>query len=77
VEAPVLRGVRGAGGRARWVRDSNSGNSDHREFQLGGLPGAKLGQPDNPCRHMSCDRARLLQPGTFVLVRRAVERVLR
>ena len=77
VEKPVLRGVRRSGGRAVWVRDSNSGNSDHREFQLAGLPAAKLGQPDNPCRHEPCDRAGLLQPGTFSLVREAVERLLR
>jgi Iap family predicted aminopeptidase len=76
VEKPVLRAVRRAGGHARWVRDSGTGNSDHREFQLAGLPAAKLGQPDNLCRHQPCDRARLLQPGTFRLVRRAVERLL-
>jgi hypothetical protein len=76
VEKPVLRAVRRAGGRAKWVRDEGTGNSDHREFQLAGLPAAKLGQPGNPCRHEPCDRARLLQPGTFVLVRRAVERLL-
>jgi peptidase M28-like protein len=77
VEAPVLRAVRRAGGHAKWVRDSGTGNSDHREFQLAGLPAAKLGQPDNPCRHQPCDRARLLRPGTFRLVRRAVERLLK
>jgi hypothetical protein len=76
VEAPVLRAVRVAGGRARWVRDEGTGNSDHREFQLAGLPAAKLGQPDNPCRHEPCDRSRLLQARTFTLVRRAVERLL-
>jgi hypothetical protein len=76
VEGAVLRAVRRAGGRARWVRDSGTGNSDHREFQLAGLPAAKLGQPDNPCRHHPCDRAHLLQPRTFRLVRRAVERLL-
>src|SRR3954470_1795371 len=76
VERPVLRAVRRAGGTARWVRDDGTGNSDHREFQLAGLPAAKLGQPDNPCRHMPCDRPRLLEPGTFPLVRRAVERLL-
>jgi hypothetical protein len=76
VEKPVLRAVRRAGGHARWVRDEGTGNSDHREFQLAGLPAAKLGQPDNPCRHMPCDRSRLLQPATFALVRRAVERLL-
>jgi hypothetical protein len=77
VERPVLRAVRRVGGRAAWVRDDGTGNSDHREFQLAGFPAAKLGQPDNPCRHSPCDRKRLLQPRTFPLVRRAVERVLR
>jgi hypothetical protein len=77
VERPVLRAVRRAGGAAAWVRDDGTGNSDHREFQLAGFPAAKLGQPDNPCRHEPCDRARLLQPATFPLVRRAVERLLR
>ena len=55
------RGVEGAllrAGPARvpfsWVRDEGSGNSDHREFQLLGLPGAKLGvgAGGEPCRHM-------------------------
>ena len=77
VERPVLAAARASGARARWVRDSGTGNSDHREFQLAGLPAAKLGQPGNPCRHERCDRPRLLQPGTFRLVRRAVERLLR
>jgi aminopeptidase YwaD len=77
VERPVLHAVRRAGGHARWLRDSGTGNSDHREFQLAGLPAAKLGQPGNSCRHQPCDRARLLQRGTFRLVGRAVERLLR
>jgi aminopeptidase YwaD len=76
VEGAVLRAVRRAGGHARWVRDSGTGNSDHREFQLAGLPAAKLGQPGNACRHHPCDRARLLRPGTIRLVRRAVERLV-
>ena len=77
VERPVLRAIRRSGGSARWVRDSNSGSSDHREFQIAGLPAAKVGQPDNPCRHEPCDRVSVLQPGTFGLVREAVERLLR
>jgi hypothetical protein len=77
VETAVLRATRSSGGHARWVRDSGSGNSDHREFQLAGLPAAKLGQPDNPCRHARCDRAALLRPRTFIVVRRAVERLAR
>jgi hypothetical protein len=77
VEGAVVKAVRAVGGSARWVRDEGTGKSDHREFQLAGLPAAKLGQPDNPCRHEPCDRAGLLQPRTFTLVRRTVERVLR
>ncbi|MEA2432076.1 MAG: hypothetical protein QOI19_2549 [Thermoleophilaceae bacterium] len=76
VEGAVLRAMKRSGGQARWVRDSGTGNSDHREFQLAGLPAAKLGQPGNRCRHQPCDRARLLQPGTIRRVRRAVERLL-
>ena len=76
IERPVLRAARRAGARANWARDSGTGNSDHREFQLSGLPAAKLGQPDNSCRHEPCDRARLLQPRTFALSRRAVELLL-
>ncbi len=69
-DAPALAG-RGAAGRrgatrswrpraapglrVRWLRDSGTGNSDHREFALAGLPAAKLGVPDEPCRHTACD----------------------
>jgi peptidase M28-like protein len=37
--------------------DTSTGNSDHREFELSGLPGAKLGpwQGAEPCRHTACD----------------------
>jgi hypothetical protein len=76
VERAVVRASKGTGASVRWVRDPGEGNSDHREFQLAGLPAAKLGQPDNPCRHRPCDRAHLLQPRTFVVVRRTVEQLL-
>jgi hypothetical protein len=77
VEGGVLRASRGTGAHVRWVRDSGTGNSDHREFQLAGLSAAKLGQPGNPCRHQPCDTAGKLQPHTFVIVRKTVERLLR
>ncbi|HET6551839.1 MAG TPA: M28 family peptidase, partial [Solirubrobacter sp.] len=36
----------------RWVRDpAGEGNSDHRELARAGVPAAKLGVPDEPCRH--------------------------
>lgn len=73
----VERAVIGAGrGSVRWVPDAGTGNSDHREFALAGLPAAKLGVPDDPCRHTACDRAGRLQAGAFVRVRKLVERLL-
>jgi hypothetical protein len=76
VERAVLAAARGTGLSVRWVRDAGSGNSDHREFALAGLPAAKLGVPDDPCRHTACDRASRLQAATFPRVRRLVERLL-
>jgi aminopeptidase YwaD len=84
VERAIIRAGRGT---VRWVRDSGErggggapgrgrGNSDHREFALAGLPAAKLGVPDDPCRHTTCDRPSRLQAGTFPLVRGIVERLL-
>lgn len=76
VEGAVLRAAAGTGAHVRWLRDDATGNSDHREFQLAGLPAAKLGQPGNACRHQPCDVAGKLQSHTFVIVRRTVERLL-
>jgi aminopeptidase YwaD len=73
VEQAVIRAGRGA---VRWIADSGTGNSDHREFALAGLPAAKLGVPDDPCRHTTCDRPARLQAGTFPLVRGIAERLL-
>jgi len=73
VEGAVIRAGRGT---VRWVRDSGTGNSDHREFALAGLPAAKLGVPDDPCRHTACDRPARLQARAFPLVRGVVERLL-
>ena len=77
IERAVFAAARGTGLRVGWQPDGGSGNSDHREFQLAGLPAAKLGVPDNPCRHEPCDVASRLTPGTFPRVRRLVERLLR
>jgi len=76
VEGAVIRASQGTGARVRGLRDDGTGNSDHREFQLAGLPAAKLGQPDNACRHQSCDTPGRLEPRTFRIVRRTVERLL-
>jgi hypothetical protein len=77
VERAVIAASGGTGLRTRWQRDSGTGNSDHREFQLAGLPAAKLGVPGNPCRHEPCDVASRLTASTFPRVRRLVERLLR
>jgi aminopeptidase YwaD len=79
----VERAVLGAARRARvplsWVRDDGSGNSDHREFELLGLPGMKLGvgAGGEPCRHLPCDRPARLDPTSLRLARRLTERLLR
>ena len=73
-------GVEGqlTGPRVRWVRDESTGNSDHREFQLLGMPGMKLGGAhDEPCREKPCDRPGRLQSAALELARRIVERALR
>lgn len=76
VERAIARSARGTGIGVGWARDSGSGNSDHREFQIAGLPAAKLGVPGNPCRHAPCDTAGRLTPATFPRVRRLLERVV-
>jgi aminopeptidase YwaD len=62
-----------------WVRDESTGNSDHREFELLGLPAAKLGvgAGGEPCRHMACDRPSRLDPRSLVLARRMAAETLR
>lgn len=77
VERQIIGAARRARVSVRWQHDPGAGNSDHREFQLMGLPAAKLGPRGNePCRHTACDRASRLQPGAFRRVRKAVERAL-
>ena len=79
----VVGALRRAARRARvpvsWVRDESTGNSDHREFQLLGLPAAKLGvgAGGEPCRHMPCDRPSRLDPKSLVLARRMTAGALR
>jgi hypothetical protein len=61
------------------VRDESSGNSDHREFELIGLPAAKLGvgAGGEPCRHMACDRPARLDPKSLLLARKMTAEALR
>jgi aminopeptidase YwaD len=57
VEGRVLRAAARSTVRTRFAPDSGTGNSDHREFELSGLPAAKLGPWNGaePCRHTACD----------------------
>jgi peptidase M28-like protein len=65
------------GAHLDWQRDSGTGNSDHREFELAGMRGVKIGTLDNPCRHTACDTPSRLERRTFTLTLRVVEGALR
>jgi aminopeptidase YwaD len=65
------------GAHVDWQRDSDTGNSDHREFELAGMRGVKLGVADNPCRHEACDTPDKLRRGAFRAALRAVLGALR
>jgi hypothetical protein len=79
VEAALLAAAQRVGVPVSWVRDEGTGNSDHREFQLLGLPGAKLGvgAGGEPCRHTACDVPSRLDPKSLVLARRMTAEALR
>jgi hypothetical protein len=77
VERAVIRAARGTGLSVGWVRDSGSGNSDHREFQIRRLPAAKLGVTSNPYRHTARDTRDKLTASTFPRVRQLMEALLR
>jgi hypothetical protein len=79
VEGELLAAGARVGVPVSWVRDESSGNSDHREFELLGLAGAKLGvgAGGEPCRHTPCDRASRLDPKSLLLARRLAAEALR
>jgi len=79
VERALLDAAGSVDVRVSWVRDESTGNSDHREFELLGLPAAKLGVGvgGEPCRHMACDRPSRLDPKSLVLARRMTAGALR
>jgi aminopeptidase YwaD len=78
VEGALLRAARRTRVPVSWVRDESTGNSDHREFELLGLPGLKLGvgAGGEPCRHTACDRPERLDPSSSRLARKLVEAAL-
>jgi hypothetical protein len=67
------------GTQVSWAHDESIGNSDHREFELLGMPAAKLGvgAGGEPCRHMSCDTPSRLRRKPLVMARRMVAEALR
>ena len=77
-ERAILAAARRVGMRVAFVRDESSGNSDHREFNLLGMPAAKLGvgAGGEPCRHLACDQPGRLDPHSLRLARRIAERAL-
>jgi aminopeptidase YwaD len=79
VEGDLLGAARRVRVPVSWVRDESTGNSDHREFELLGLPAAKLGvgAGGEPCRHSPCDRAGRLDPVSLRQARRLVAEALR
>ena len=79
VEREILSAARTEKVAVGWVRDEGSGNSDHREFELLGMRGAKLGvgRDGEPCRHSPCDRAGRLRASSLRAARLVVERALR
>ena len=79
VEREILSAARTEKVAVSWVRDDGSGNSDHREFELNGMRGAKLGvgADGEPCRHSPCDRAGRLKASSLRAARLVVERALR
>jgi Zn-dependent M28 family amino/carboxypeptidase len=79
VEGALLAAARRVDVPVSWVRDESTGNSDHREFELLGMPGAKLGvgAGGEPCRHMACDQPSRLDPTSLVLARRLAAEALR
>jgi Zn-dependent M28 family amino/carboxypeptidase len=78
VEGRILAAARAAGVELRWARDSETGNSDHREFELAGLPGAviEVWRGFESCHHLPCDKASRLQKGALARVQRIVEKLV-
>jgi peptidase M28-like protein len=73
VERELLAAAEEVGVELDWRRDDGTGNSDHREFELAGMRGVKLGVLDNPCRHEACDTPDRLQRAAFRRVQKVVE----
>jgi aminopeptidase YwaD len=78
VEGAILAAARRAGVTVRWVPDDGTGNSDHREFELAGLPAAVLEgwRAQEPCREMPCDKPGRLQKRSLNRAMKVAEEVV-
>ena len=78
VEHQVLRAGRRQDVRLRFKPDSGTGNSDHRELELAGLPALvlQLWHGLEPCYHSGCDTWRRLERRSLRRVQRVAEDVL-
>ncbi|HZO36018.1 MAG TPA: M28 family peptidase [Solirubrobacteraceae bacterium] len=78
-ERSVLTAAAGERVTVSWVRDSGTGNSDHREFALAGFPAANLEawRGSDPCHHKPCDTWRRIDTSTLSRAEAVVARVLR
>ena len=79
VERLMLAAGRRAGVGVEFVADEGTGNSDHREFNLFGLPAAKLGvgAGGEPCRHLPCDVPGRLRRTSLAQAQRLAEVAVR
>jgi Iap family predicted aminopeptidase len=79
VEGQVLAAGRRADVPLRWLRDSGTGNSDHREFELAGLPGLVMQMWGDlePCWHSACDTWQRLERRSLRRAQRVAELALR
>ena len=79
VEGQVLAAGRRSDVTLRFDPDSGTGNSDHREFELAGLPGLviHLWHGLEPCYHSACDTWQRIQRRSLRRVQRVVEVALR
>lgn len=79
VEGEMLAAARRANVTLRWARDSDTGNSDHREFELAGLPAAviEVWKGFEACHHLPCDRPGRLHRGALNRVLRVTEELVR
>jgi Zn-dependent M28 family amino/carboxypeptidase len=78
VEGQLLAAGRRTGVPVRWLRDSGTGNSDHREFELAGMPALVMQMWGDlePCWHRSCDGWGRLQPRALRRAQRVVEEAI-